>query len=666
MSQIARPKAPTARPPAGPPKPDLTAPPPAWRALVVGLIGIPIGSFCAVYGYTIIQAVHWSQQSLKLGPIFLLFLIVALNGVVKAGARRYALTQGELVLIYSMLLVSTAVGGIGMVQFHIAGLAAPYYFASGSNGWEKMHEFIPWFFAPTNPDVIGAFYRGNSSIYRWEMLSAWIVPVLFWSGFLLVLVWVMLCMNTLIRKQWVDSERLTFPLVFLPLEMTRGGGEASFWKNRLMWGGFLLAGTLESINSLNWIYPAIPKLAIKPIRLESLFTTSPWNGMGMVAVAFYPFMIGIAFLLTLDVSFSCWFFYLVHKLQRVFATAIGWSEGGGAYAAVGQPPYIQEQAAGAFVGLAIFALWTARRHLAEAARAALESGRRAPDEIMSYRSAYLGILAGLATVTVVFAWLGLPWWITLGLFGLYFMFQLTITRIVVESGAGWHFAPAFNPQSILFAGMGEHGFSQRQLTMLSYLSWANQDFRDSPMPHQLEAMKMAQSSGTHMRRVFWALMLAALVGALCAYWAELHIYYRYGAATANTRQWITNVGKQPFQQWTAWVNSPQLPEWTGIKAGGVGMVVVSLLAMARQRFVWWPFHPIGYAVAHTNSLEYMWMPFFIAWTLKALVLRYGGMRMYRAVLPFFLGLILGDYIVPALWFVYGWATGARMYMSFPH
>jgi len=59
-----------------PPSVFRLSPPPVWRAPLVGALLIPIGAFCSVYGYTIIQAVHWSQQSLKLGPVFLLFFLL--------------------------------------------------------------------------------------------------------------------------------------------------------------------------------------------------------------------------------------------------------------------------------------------------------------------------------------------------------------------------------------------------------------------------------------------------------------------------------------------------------------------------------------------------------------------------------------------------------------
>src|SRR5204862_1728302 len=122
---------------------------------------------------------------------------------------------------------------------------------------------------------------------------------------------------------------------------------------------------LESINSINFLNPAFPYVQIKPIRLEQSFTAVPWSGIGMFAVAFYPFMIGIAYLLTLDVSFSCWFFYLFTKAELALATAAGWKDPGSG-PALATPPFIHEQGAGAFIGLALFALWTARGHLSHA------------------------------------------------------------------------------------------------------------------------------------------------------------------------------------------------------------------------------------------------------------------------------------------------------------
>jgi hypothetical protein len=56
--------------------------------------------------------------------------------------------------------------------------------------------------------------------------------------------------------------------------------------------------------------------------------------------------------------------------------------------------------------------------------------------------------------------------------------------------------------------------------------------------------------------------------------------------------------------------------------------------------------------------HHLWLPVFIAWLAKLLLLRYGGLRTYAASLPFFLGLILGDCVVGALWTLSNLAFGA--------
>ncbi|NIQ99719.1 MAG: hypothetical protein GTN78_05890, partial [Gemmatimonadales bacterium] len=46
---------------------------------------------------------------------------------------------------------------------------------------------------------------------------------------------------------------------------------------------------------------------------------------------------------------------------------------------------------------------------------------------------------------------------------------------------------------------------------------------------------------------------------------------------------------------------------------------------------------------HTN--QHVWTNALIAWALTTLVRRYGGLRLYRALRPAFLGLVLGQLLV---------------------
>ena len=47
--------------------------------------------------------------------------------------------------------------------------------------------------------------------------------------------------------------------------------------------------------------------------------------------------------------------------------------------------------------------------------------------------------------------------------------------------------------------------------------------------------------------------------------------------------------------------------------------------------------------------------------MKFLIIRYGGISLHRRAIPFFLGLILGDYTIGALWAIIGPILGIPTY-----
>lgn len=109
------------------------------------------------------------------------------------------------------------------------------------------------------------------------------------------------------------------------------------------------------------------------------------------------------------------------------------------------------------------------------------------------------------------------------------------------------------------------------------------------------------------------------------------------------------------------VRNPRPTDWEGLKGVGIGMVVTGLLAFFRTRYVWWPFHPAGYAMANTSAMNYGWMPFFCAWLAKVIVTRAGGLRLYRRALPFFLGMIVGDILQGGFYTLLGCLTNVNVY-----
>jgi hypothetical protein len=57
----------------------------------------------------------------------------------------------------------------------------------------------------------------------------------------------------------------------------------------------------------------------------------------------------------------------------------------------------------------------------------------------------------------------------------------------------------------------------------------------------------------------------------------------------------------------------------------------------------------------------MWCPMLIAWLAKTALLRFGGQRAYQRGVPFFVGLLIGDYVLGCAWPVAGWLLGRSMY-----
>jgi hypothetical protein len=85
----------------------------------------------------------------------------------------------------------------------------------------------------------------------------------------------------------------------------------------------------------------------------------------------------------------------------------------------------------------------------------------------------------------------------------------------------------------------------------------------------------------------------------------------------------------------------------------VGGVITAGLAMMNRFFVWWPFHPLGYLLGGEWMLRYLWFSIFIAWLIKFIILRFGGLSAHRKAVPIFVGITIGDGTMLALWNIYG-------------
>jgi hypothetical protein len=219
----------------------------------------------------------------------------------------------------------------------------------------------------------------------------------------------------------------------------------------------------------------------------------------------------------------------------------------------------------------------------------------------------------------------------------------------------------------MFDAFGTRLLGPQNLTVLAYLHWLHRMYSGSPMPHQLEAFKLAQTRGWAYRRVNLAVLLAGLIAVLFSFWTILHLSYDLGQDTALTAHTQNYFGREPmmtldYNLRTA-AGGPDVGAIGGMTAG---FAFAAFLMVMQTRFLWWPFHPVGYALLSAYATHILWLPMLISWVLKSLVLRYGGWRVYRRGIPLFLGLILGEFVVGSVWGLVGVLLKRPTYVFWPY
>ena len=268
-----------------------------------------------------------------------------------------------------------------------------------------------------------------------------------------------------------------------------------------------------------------------------------------------------------------------------------------------------------------------------------------------YTFAMLGI--GLAYLIIFCHQAGMSLWVILIFFAMYFAISTAIARIRAEVGSPVHDLHFIGPDEIIPKIFGARRLGGANLTILSYLYWFNRAYRSHPMPHQLEGLKLAQRARIDGKRVILAMVLAIVVGTAAGYWARLHACYGYGSETY--------AGSETFNRLQGWLYSHPPPDWASVSFIAVGLLSALVLMIMRMQLIWWPLHPAGFAVSGSWSMGIFWFSLLVSWSVKILLLRLGGLKAYRQAVPFFLGLILGGFVIGSCWSILGIILQRPMY-----
>ncbi len=637
------------------------------RALLVGsvLTAALVIVTANTDGWGFARSADLSSCQFPVGPVMVLLLILLpATWLVRRLAPARAPTPHENLVITGMMLVAAGIPSYGLGLYLLPTLTGPAYYATAENRWrEEFFQYLPRWIQP-DPDspAIEWFYEAlpPTASLPWR---EWLMPLIAWSVLALAFYLSMFCLASIVRRQWSDRENLIYPLVKLPVEMVlgerRGISALPFLSDRLMWVGFAIPFVFHSLNAIYFHYHGVPLLSLRRGTFLLAITERPWVYLRSGFYIHFA-VIGFAYFLTTEISFSVWAFWWLGRFLHVGFDAFG-----------RRPLYARVEGhtfQGAFLVYVLSGMWVARGHLRDVWERVV-GGRCPPPgerpEAVPMRAAFWGlIVAGV----IVVAWLriaGMSYLLAAVTYLFFLIIAWGLGRMVAESGILFARALHMKPSLVLSALVGSAAFSPMDITLLHYTEWVFMfDQRSSIMAQIIQSLKMADEAHIDRRRMYSALAVATLIALPLGLAALLQAIYSAGGV--NMDPWLfLSAPRYNSIKIAAMLTNPmgiESDRLLGLLAGGA---FCALLIRLRQLFLWFPLHPIAYILGDGFQGSLRWLPFLIGWALKGLVLRYGSVGLYRRLQAPALGLVLGEYSAGALWLIINGVLHTTGYRVFP-
>ena len=626
------------------------------KAGVVGALLSLCIAIGAPYGNMVVRGSWMAMDFSTAGAIFLFFLLVGIvNVVASLAVPILALNRRELIVVYIMMIVASAIPTMGLSEYLLPIITASQYYATPENEWATVIQpFVQSWMVPQDALAIKWFYEGapRGMGIPW---AVWIAPLAYWSVLVIALYLTMISSMVILRRQWAERERLIYPIVQVPLEMVQDSPGQSrirpFFRSPIMWAGFAIPVIVSTLNALHAYYNFIPTI--------QLVTSVPVfrNTVSLLFRMSFP-MIGFSYLINLDIAFSLWFFNLLAKFTggALSILGIGSTEKLGIYGAYSEP-YLAHQGQGALIVLVVFGLWLGRSHLRDVLRKAFKGDPEVDDsrEIMSYRAAVFCWIGGIIVMSI-FLWLsGLPPWAAVATVLMAILIFVGLTRVVVESGVATAVGPMIS-SSFVVSTAGSSALGPAGMVGMAFTYVWAADIRTFVMASCAHGLKLGEHLGRNVRPLFWLMLLAILVSVVGSVYMILHLSYEYGGINLNG--WFFGGGpRAPFDYIAVKLNTPTTANIAGWVHTAIGGGIMALLMLARHHLLWWPLHPIGFTIGAVWLMDQLWLSIFLAWLIKITVMKYGGPTLYRRTRGFFLGLIMGQFFIAGLWNIIDYFTG---------
>lgn len=585
-----------------------------------------------------------------------LLLVLGPNLLLKSIGIHRALTRSELIAIFAMGWAASMVPDRAMTRYLIGVVTTPYYFVSPENQWaEKFFVHLPkWLVLSDENDAARGFFEGiqGSEMIPWR---DWITPLFWWSSAIAALMWVGACLIVMLRKQWIEHDRLRFPLGEVSLHLMGAEDpnypdQPAFFRTRIFKIGLMVSLLIQIWNCLSYweLWPPFPITGPDTISitLERSFPAIP--------IRLNLFILCISFFANAEILFSVWLFLLFGLLQGGILARLGFTSTASTIVPGG---LVSIQSIGGMIVYVLIGIWMARRHLKGVWQKALGKPSELDDrdELFSYRTAVFGCMVGVLYLSFWLYQAGSSFHIIALFLFFLFVFYLAIARVVAEAGLVMLDLP-INAHQFTVGIVGSVNLSTPDMTALGLTNAFARNWRTFTMIGISHIAWLREHIWPDRQNLFRWCAIAFGVSTVTSFVYIINAGYTYGAQNLRTNPGALGVGFYDLIiQWINNATQVTALELSFLASGGVLMIVLTL---CRYFFYWWPLHPIGLVVVASSPTVGAIFPIFLAWLIQTILIRIGGGRLYREVQPLFIGILVGyilgqglSFLVDSIWFL---------------
>jgi hypothetical protein len=325
----------------------------------------------------------------------------------------------------------------------------------------------------------------------------------------------------------------------------------------------------------------------------------------------------------------------------------------------------ETQMIGAYGVFFVFILWLSRYHLRDVLRQAvgLDAAPAPVTEWFPVRAAFWGSIAGISAIILWCRLFGMPLLVSVLMIGACFMVMLVASRVICQGGIAY-FTLTVAPMDGLLALFGPKFFTQVGLLGSAVIQKVLfVDLREALMPSLVHASSLTQRT-QNRRLIFGAMLVTLLLAVVVSFVAMLALCYKFGARELQM-DWAVQTTTTVYDNVQRLMETPARgSDWVMIFAAA-GAAVMLVLVICYHRFYWWPIHPIGYLTTYSSATRILWISFFMGWLANTLCMRYGGVVLFKQLRYFFIGLIIGDFMMGGAWAVIG-LFGEASYQVLPN